>query len=365
MPSQPSAVNSRPTGGDRARSSRGCTDSSSRRRGRSRRAAAVVDEAGHADVDERESAVAAARGCAAMTRPAIENPTQSAANTAKIAWYERPGASSGPRCVDVVQEHAHGLEPHHASRLIRSPSPLSSYATHSAGGLAARARLTVGNFDWRGIGQMEFTEWASAAESRSGPMLRMPDPLPEPADAVHGGDAAAEIRDRAGIPRGGRRRARREGREGRRRGAGRARRGGHDGAGPDARRRREGAHRRRHDRRARGVRGVRGLPGACSSAWAATWPSAPPTSATSRSASSPHLRGVPAPGVPDERHPVRAGRPRPRARRHRAARPRQGARPRHPRRRAHQPHRDPRPLEVDPRDRRRRPERSISPTARS
>ena len=90
----------------------------------------------------------------------------------------------------------------------------------------------------------------------------------------------------------------------------------------DARRRRLRAHRRRQDRRARGLRGVRRLPRHARSTSAATWASAPPTSTTSRSASSPHLAGRAGPGRSRLRPPVRARRPRPRAGRHGTARPR-------------------------------------------
>ena len=65
-----------------------------------------------------------------------------------------------------------------------------------------------------------------------------------------------------------------------------------------------------------------------------------------------HLRGVAAPGVPDPDHPLRPGRSRPRAGGHGASQSRQGARADHERRRTDLPHRDPRAGEVDRRDRR-------------
>ena len=76
------------------------------------------------------------------------------------------------------------------------------------------------------------------------------------------------------------------------------------------------------------------------------------------------LLGLRAPGVPDPGDAVRAGRARPRPRRHRTARPRARPRDRHGRRRADGAHGDPRAVARHPVRRRGAPGRSTSPTAR-
>ena len=256
----------------------------------------------------------------------------------------------------VLHEHPHGLEPQHAGDeladpLLQRPSSQPRCEARLTNGLECAA--TEGGTrraQEKGV-RMELHGVGVGRGIAVGPILRMPDPLPVPEPGSHGGDAAAEFATvQASLATVG---------------AELTAKG--QAAGGEAQAVLEAASMMAQDpmlvddvkaRIDAGTTGERAVHEAFASfqeqlvAMGGYMAERATDLGDVSQRIIANLRGVPAPGVPSSDTPFILVAPDLAPADTALLAARQGARPHHARRRADEPHRDPRPLEVDPGDRR-------------